>query len=95
MAFVMPKVKQICADTGYDGTAVTQPMEFVATRGVVMILGAAAICFAMEQWIPAWSRHRNVLIGIAVFLINTAILVGLLATLILLGIAAPALARGH
>ena len=91
LVFVTPKLKQICADAGYDGGAFFQPMDFVADARW-WIAGTLVLLFWLaEKRLPSWRRNRRVLLAGGVFVLNAAVLAGLVANLVLSAMAGPAL----
>ena len=70
-------------------------IDFAHDNALILILAAVAIVILLE-WKAARSSHllrwRKYAVGTAVFLINTAVLIGLGSLLLIAAIAAPALA---
>ena len=96
MVFVVPKVKQICADAGV-GPITNWPFrifsvsDFVQDNWLVMAGLLIAVVVLLEWKSTLWGRWRNWTIGTGVFLINTAVLFGLASLLIVTAIAGPML----
>ena len=94
--FVFPKLKQIWRDAGFaDSTMIAfmQASDFFMRYGVVMTGCVLAAVFLVEwrsgEW---WPRYRRASVGTLVFLLNSAVLVLIVAMLCSALVAAPALA---
>jgi hypothetical protein len=91
LVFVTPKLKQICADAGYDGGAFFRPMDIVVDARW-WIAGSLALAFWLaEERMPSWRRNRRVFLAGGVFVLNAAVLAGLVANLVLSAMAGPVL----
>lgn len=89
--FIAPKLKQMCADAGYDGSSFFAGTSFVGMHGL-RIAAAAVIAFGIvEIWAPFWRQHRKVFLGSVVFLLNLGVLASLVSLLVLGGIVGPSL----
>ena len=78
VVFVLPKLKQLCRDTGFaDETLLgfLGAADFFARHGVLMAVGVLTLV-AMLEWRSQvrWPRCRRVSIGLLVFLTNTVIM---------------------
>ena len=96
MIFVVPKVKQICADAGA-GPFTDWPftvfgmLDFVQGNWMVMAAVLVAGVALLEWKSGLWRRWRNWTIGLAVFVINTAVIFGLASLLVVAAIVGPML----
>ncbi len=92
--YVTPIIKRICADTDAPPFAAFAVIDFAHDNALILILAAVAIVILLE-WKAARSSHllrwRKYAVGTAVFLINTAVLIGLGSLLLIAAIAAPGL----
>jgi len=91
--FVIPKIKQMCADVGYDPRAVFGPMDFVIDQRWLFLGAIVALLFVLEKCVPFWRRHRSVFIALLVFFLNSAVLVELVCALIVAAVVGPAMNR--
>jgi hypothetical protein len=91
MIFVVPKVKQICAEAGAGPFTVFGVMDFLQDNWMVMTAVLVGLVALLEWKSGLWRRWRNWTIGAAVFLINTAVIFGLASLLVVTAIAGPML----
>jgi hypothetical protein len=91
--FVIPKIKQMCADVGYDPRAIFGPMDFVIDQRWLFIGAIVALLFVLEKCVPLWRRHRSALIALLVFFLNSAVLVELVCILFVAAIVGPQMNR--
>jgi hypothetical protein len=91
--FVLPKIKQMCADVGYDPRAIFGPMDFVIDQKWVLLVLMAMLFCAMEQWLPFWRRHRASFVALFVFVVNSAVLTQLVCALFVAALVGPAMHR--
>ena len=89
--FVVPKVKQICADAGAGPFTVFGVMDFVQDNWMLIVAALLGLVVLLEWKSGLWRRWRNWVIGTAVFLINTAVIFGLASLLVVAAIAGPML----
>jgi len=87
--FVFPKIKQMCADVGYDPRALFGPMDFVMDQKWLLLLALAILFLAMEQCVPLWRRHRASLVTLFVFVVNSAVLIELVCALFVAVLVGP------
>ena len=96
MIFVVPKVKQICADAGALPFSdwpftVFGMLDFVQENWMLMAAALLAAVALLEWRSGLWRRWRNWTIGTAVFVINTAVIFGLASLLVVTAIVGPML----
>jgi len=91
--FVLPKIKQMCADVGYDPRAFFAPMDFFVQQGGFIFLSMLALLFVAEKWSPTWPRYRAAVVACVVYFMNSAVLVGLTSMLFIAAMVGPAMAR--
>src|ERR1041385_5701736 len=91
--FIIPKLKQICVDAGFDAHQFFGVLDFVAERGIIMLGGLILVFFLLEWRVENWPKYRAFVIGLVVFVLNSAFVVGVTALLVIMGIAAPGLIR--
>lgn len=90
--FIFPKLQQICADAG--GLPVPgflRTMVAVTDHGVLLLFAAAVVAAMLEWFSAGWARYRKIVTGVAVFLLNSAILSSFFAMLVSFAVVAPAL----
>jgi len=91
--FVIPKIKQMCADVGYDPHAIFGPMDFVMSQLWILAGVTLALLFLLEKCAPLWRRHRGAFIALLVFFLNSAVLVELVCILFVAAIVGPQMNR--
>ena len=91
--FVIPKIKQMCADVGYDPRGIFRPIDFVMDQSWLFMGAFVALLFALEKGVPIWRRHRSACIGLLVFFLNSAVLVELVCILFVAAIVGPQMNR--
>jgi hypothetical protein len=96
MIWVVPKVKQICADAGALPFSewpftVFRMLDFVQENWMVIAAGLVGLVALLEWKSGLWRRWRNWMIGTAVFVVNTAVILGLASLLVLTAIVGPML----
>jgi hypothetical protein len=93
--FLFPKVQQICRDAG-----IAVPAAFRIVMGMMglfrehgtLLLAVLVLSIAFLEWRSGqWPRYRRTSIGLAVFVVNSAVLVLITAMFTLALMAAPAL----
>ena len=89
--WVTPKMKQICADADAPPFAAFKVMDFAQDNVLILAFAAVAIIILLEWKSVLWRRWRKHSVGIAVFLINTAVILGMASLLIIAAITAPML----
>ena len=89
--WVTPKVKQICADADAPPFIAFKIMDFAQDNWLILTAGMLAFIILLEWKSLHWRRWRKYTVGTAVFLINTAVILGLASLLLIVAIAAPAL----
>jgi type II secretory pathway component PulF len=94
VVFLFPKLKTIWRDAGfYSASArfVMATADFITDHG--LLIGAAIlIVLGLLEWRSSrWPRYRRGFVGVAVFLLNSAVLIGITAMFATALIAAPAL----
>jgi len=83
--FLFPKLKQIWRDTGFDDSTVRGFMgtsDFFVRHGVFIAAFFFLLLILLEWRNPAWPRYRRASVSVLVFLLNSAVLVSMMATLI-------------
>lgn len=91
---IFPKLQQIWLDAGLEPTSHGAWMSTLAwsVRNAYAVFGAVLLgLLLLELCSTAWQRHRRVGVGLVLFLLNSAIAVGLTAMCISALLAAPAL----
>jgi hypothetical protein len=91
MIFVVPKVKQICADAGAGPFTVFGVMDFVQDNWMVIAAVLMGLVALLEWKSGLWRQWRSWTIGTAVFVINTAVIFGLASLLVVTAIVGPML----
>lgn len=101
--FLFPKVQEICRDAGLTNARGTEAVIFhrvMAFRRVMVFLGEHSLLLiasiivglALLEWRSGrWPRYRRTSIGLAVFLVNSAVLLLITTMFMLTLMAAPAL----
>lgn len=87
--FVFPKIKQMCADVGYDPGAIFRVVDLVRDQAWALLVALLSLLTAFEMWIPLWRRHRSIFVALLVCGLNSAVLVQLLCTLVVTAIVGP------
>jgi hypothetical protein len=93
--FIAPKIKQMCADVGYDPQGLFGPMDLALNYTWLLLISVLALIVLMETFLPIWRRHRAAFIAVIVFLVNSAVLVQLVCALFVAVIVGPAMHRLH
>ena len=90
--FLIPKLKQLCADAGGDPLpSVIRLMIFLTQHGV-FISGAIILMFVLLEWRSSqWPRYRRATVGIGTFLLNAAVLISIFLMVVTALLTAPAL----
>ena len=91
MIFVVPKVKQICADAGAGPFTIFGVMDLLQSYWMVVTCILVGLVALLEWKSGLWRRWRNWVIGAAVFVINTAVIFGLASLLVVTAIVGPML----
>jgi hypothetical protein len=91
LIFVTPKLKQMCADTGFDGAALFRPMDFVVEFRWWIAGLLALFVWGAEVWLPLWRHSRRAFLAGGVFVLNALVLAGLVASLVLSAMVGPAM----
>ena len=89
--WVTPKVKQICADADAPPFTAFKIMDFAQDNWLILTVTLLAIIILLEWKSNLWRRWRKYTVGTAVFLINTAVTLGLASLLVIAAIAGPML----
>ena len=89
--WVTPKVKQICADADTPPFTAFKIMDFAQYNWLILSAAILAVILLLEWKSSLWRCWRKYTIGTAVFLINTAVILGMASLLLITAIAAPAL----
>ena len=93
--FLFPKVQEICRDSG-----IAMPPVFRIVMGMMglfrehgmLLLIAVIFALALLEWRSGkWARYRRPSVGVAVFVVNSAVLILITAMFTLALMAAPAL----
>lgn len=90
MVFVFPKFQQICLEAGVAVPSVYQVTIFLKDYNV-LICGGLILALVLLEWRSGkWPRYRRATLGVAVFFLNSAvlILIGLMVVLALLAVPA-------
>jgi hypothetical protein len=97
IVFVFPKLQQICRDAGF-----VMPGSARALYGVMNLASdhAFLICAAvllgligLEWRASQWPKYRRASVGVAVFLLNTAVLITIFVMAVMALLAVPELAK--
>jgi hypothetical protein len=91
--FLMPKLKEICANAGYRLPNVLQATLFVTSHGAVIAAGIVISIILLEWRSAAWRKYRRASLGTGVFVINAAILLVITLMVFSALVAAPAMAH--
>src|SRR5689334_11389751 len=91
--FVIPKIKQMCADVGYDPRPIFSPIDLVMNQLWLFLFAIVCLLMALEKCVPFWRRHRNAFIALLVFFLNSAVLVELVCILFVAAIVGPQMNR--
>jgi hypothetical protein len=91
--FIFPKIKQMCADTNYDARYLFRPVDLVAENSWLILLGGTLFLVGLERWAPIWRRYRANFLAAMIFLVHSAVLLGLVTSLVVVGTVGPALSR--
>jgi hypothetical protein len=91
--FVIPKIKQMCADVGYDPRPIFSPIDLVMNQGWLFLGAIVALLFVLEKCVPFWRRHRSTFTALLVFFLNSAVLVELVCILFVAAIVGPQMNR--
>ena len=95
--FLLPKVQEICRDSGLAIPGlfrVILAMVSMLRENGILISGVILFALALLEWRSRnWPRYRRTSVGIGVFVVNSAILVLITAMFTLVLMAAPALFR--
>jgi hypothetical protein len=90
--FIFPKLQQICRDAGVAIPSVYRLTNFV-TEYIVLLCGAVILALIGLEWRASkWPKYRRASVGIAVFLLNTAVMILIFVMVVLAILAAPGLA---
>ena len=77
--FGFPKLKQLWADAGFSDSTATGFMitsDFFLRHGILLFASVIILTAWVElRDVGWWKRHRGVIVGAAVFLLNTGVLV--------------------
>jgi len=91
--FVFPKIKQMCADTNYDARYLFQPIDAISENIWLIALGFLLLLVACERWLPIWRRYRSGILACGIFVVHSAVLLGLVTSLVVMAIVGPAMAH--
>jgi type II secretory pathway component PulF len=90
--FCIPKLKQICADAGvFPGQTLFHTADFVMEHGLFLLAMAILIIGAFELASNKWRQYRGMILGLFIFIVNSAAIISISGMLIVALIAAPAL----
>jgi len=95
--FLFPKLEEIWKDAGFSAPSAHTAMGFsdLFTQHGILISAALVLVLILLEWRSLWLRYRRVSIGVAVFLLNSAVLVLITSMLMFALMAAPALLPKH
>ena len=96
--FLFPKLKQIWREAGFeDVTAhrVLNGSNFLLAHALLISAALVVVLVWLEWRHRAWPRYRRTCVGLAVFLLNSAVLVLITAMLMTALLVAPALLRAR
>jgi hypothetical protein len=92
--FLFPKLEMIWRDAGFAASGVQTALRLsrlVVSHGFIVALGVIVI-FALVEWrFNQWPRYRRASLGVAVFVLNTVVLLLITCMFITALLAAPAL----
>src|SRR5689334_14646210 len=91
--FVIPKIKQMCADVGYDPRPIFSPMDLVMDQRWLFLFAIVCLLVVLEKCVPFWRRHRSAFIALLVFFLNSAVLVELVCILFVAALVGPQMNR--
>jgi hypothetical protein len=95
--FVLPKLKQIWRDADAINHRIAEfqwmitSLSFAMEKMGMVLLLTLAVLVAMEFTGDLWKRYRKVTMSALVFVLNSAIIVGLVGACLVAAIAGPAL----
>ena len=96
--FLFPKLETIWRDAGLAASGLPTALtlsKLVVSHGFIVALGVIVI-FALVEWrFNEWPRYRRVSLGVAVFVLNTVVLLLITGMVITALLAAPALLHGR
>lgn len=96
--FLVPKARELVGDVSLDtsrfGVLWPATMFLVQWGQTLLLLGILAF-IVLEFALPAWRRRRRLLVEIAIWLVNAAVVFGLAILFMIVVIAAPGVARGQ
>ena len=93
---LVPKVKEICLAARLEPAKVGWLWDaplFLVQHGRSIGIASILILVLLELFVRGWARHRRVTVSILVWVVNAAVIVGLITLLILVLIAAPSLSH--
>src|SRR5688572_9817238 len=99
--FILPKLKQIWRDASLidsnvgDFQGIMDSVTFALEKMGMILLLSVVVLVALEFTGDLWRRHRRLAVGILVFLLNAAIIAGLVGACLVAAIAGPALMKPH
>jgi hypothetical protein len=91
--FMLPKLKQMCADTNYDARYLFGPIDIVV-ENFWLLLPAMLLLFGFFEYsVSFWRQHRSGFMTLIVFLVHSAVLLGLVTSLAVMTIVGPAMSK--
>ena len=94
MIFVFPKLQQLCRDAGVAIPNIYRATHFVSEHSFLICVAVILALIGLEWRVSQWPKYRRASIGLAVFLLNSAVLILIFVMVVLALLAVPALA-GH
>jgi len=92
--FCIPKLKQICADAGlFPGQILFQTADFVMEHGFFLLAITVLVIGSLELASSKWREYRRMILGVFIFVVNSAAIVSISGMLIVALMVAPALLR--
>ena len=89
--FALPKVREVCGAAGLELLKSTEAMIGLTAHGGLACAAFLAPLIALEWRSSRWPRYRRAAAGVAVFLLNTAVLVGISTMIVSATVAADVL----
>ncbi len=94
VVFVFPKLNQMCHQAGVTIPGVYYLALSLTQHGLLVGGGILAAIFLLERRSERWARYRRAMVGVGVFVINSAVLL-LIAVMVLLATLAAAHLSNH
>jgi hypothetical protein len=93
VVFVFPKLQQICRDAGIAIPLIYRVMHVVSEHSFLMCATVILALIGLEWRVSQWPRYRRASVGVAVFLLNSAVLILIFVMVVLALLAVPELGQ--